>query len=61
MCIYLFSDNTNNKIVNFDQMKINSLKTNDNTTQNIYKQKQLDDKDIYQVLVFHDFKTIFNS
>ncbi|XP_025409122.1 N-terminal kinase-like protein [Sipha flava] len=44
----LSKDNTNNKIVNFDKMKNSSLKTNDNTPQNIYKQKQLDDEDILQ-------------
>lgn len=37
-------------------MQNSSLKTNDNTVQNVYKEKQLDDKDIFQVLVFHGFR-----
>lgn len=55
--VYLFSD-TNNKNVNFNQMQNNSSKkTNENIVQNINKEKQQDDKDIFQVLVFHGYRT----
>jgi hypothetical protein len=42
-------------------MKNSSLKTNDNTPQNIYKQKQLDDEDILQVLAFLGLKLNFKN